>query len=309
MLTSSCVDQDGVLHRSSFVPPKGAIVPSRLPPSGDAVRSRVGAARLTASYNFSAMTLSRFCLYIFLSIAPLGSLSLRAEALFPLRKDLAGGRTLPPPYSVGVNYVFQKQDYDLIQLSLASPLPLPPVGRLDAENETNYRQLRVGVWVLPFLQIYGVTAKVQTDTLVRAVPLLGDLRVKRKGDVLGFGTVLAAGRGRAFVTLNANHAKADLDAIENTIETTTVSPRVGGTFGWGRAWIGAMYQHMRQENHGLVTVPLLGGDVDYRSVLEASHPWNALAGVAVRMGRNWQLSIEGGFGLRRQWTSSLEFQW
>lgn len=255
------------------------------------------------------MILPRSGLFLLLLVALPGAAALRADALFPLRKDLAGGRALLPPYAVGVNYVWQKQDFDLTRLTAVSAQPLPPAGRLAAENETDYRQLRAGVWVLPFLQVYGLAATVKTDTLVRAVPLFGDLRVTRKGDVLGFGTVLAAGRGRAFVTVNANHARADLDAIENTIETTTVSPRVGGAFGRVRAWGGAMYQHMRQENRGTVPVPLLGSDVTYRSVLEAAHPWNGLAGASLGLGRHWQFSVEGGFGARRQWTGSLDFQW
>ena len=136
-------------------------------------------------------------------------ISAQADALFG--NDMAGDRRLPRTWGIGIDYFSMDQPYQIDGLSFFPPvLPITDPSLLDVNNETDVIDLKIDVWVLPFLNLFGIYGQIDGDTTVDlsslGLPLPPDvqtLRIAYDGDVYGGGAVLAFGGDKWFGSVTA----------------------------------------------------------------------------------------------------------
>ena len=232
-----------------------------------------------------------------------------AEGLFPLCKSMAGDRQLPLPWGVGITLHQQDQDYDLGRLAIDIPVDLSLAQDVKVENTVGEANLKLDLWLLPFLNVFGLLGRIEGETTVNLAPFFSDLAVEYDGVVYGAGVTCAAGVGRYFGSLTATYTDTSLDTSDSSVEAWVLSPKVGMT-AHARGghpivfWVGAMYQEAEEEHEGQITVPVFG-DVSYDVLLEEKEPWNYLVGLSTALGEHMSLELEGGLGGRTQLTGSL----
>jgi hypothetical protein len=229
------------------------------------------------------------------------------------------------------------------------------------ESEVNNYNVRLDAWVLPFLNVYGVAGKVNGENKVSGIevdvsgidpryePFIRQLvpssfTLDYEGSVYGIGTVLAAGKGRYWGTIDYNFTRANLDISTSEIDTHTVTPRVGvkGEAGGikGSLWIGSMFQRTDERQLGSLGFPGTNQNLDFSSlvvdpgtgtpmlppetleadvnagdisasydvVLEQEKEWNFLIGGSAQFSEQIHVSLEGGFGNRQQVMGNLTFR-
>lgn len=283
----------------------------------------------------------RIGLPIFLSAALLlpctGIAEVRDDALFPLFREMAQGRTLPLPMGLRGVFYFQNQDMDAESIRLTVPpvplsgLPaLPPGLPADVagiESEAYTANARMDLWLLPFLNLYGILGYVSGEVRAEGISLPGpsspaiaalipeSFVLEYDGPVYGGGLTLAAGGGNWWASLDANYTWADLDLSDSSIRTLTVSPRAGIQVSpggmKGRLWLGTMYQDIEEKQAGAVSFPLMNGaSIPARYDVEstAEKPWNLLVGSRWDFSPRWNAALEVGFLGRVQTMASVEYR-
>ena len=238
------------------------------------------------------------------------SLSVHAgDAIFPLAKSMAGDRPLPLPWGIGVTLHQQDQNYALGRLDIDIPIDLALAQDVEVENTVGEANLKFDLWLLPFLNVFGLLGRIEGETTVDVTPLISDLTVEYEGVVYGAGITCAAGVGRYFGSLTATYTDTSLDASDSSVDAWVVTPRIGLT-AHARGghpvvfWIGAMYQSADEAHQGRLTVPVFG-EVNYDVLLEEEEPWNTLVGLSTALSDHMSIELEGGFGDRTQLTASL----
>ncbi len=222
------------------------------------------------------------------------------SAPFPLFRSWAGDRELPRPFGIGLNLYHQTQDYELRDLRLNLPtLDMGMVSRVEIENATSEVDFQADVWLLPFLNVFGIIGNVDGETIVNPGPPLDELKVDYDGLVYGGGATLAMGGKRFFGSVSAIITETDLDRATSSVEAWIVTPRVGVRTNVAEFWVGVMYQQAEERHRGRISVPIFG-DVTYDVELEEKEPWNYLVGAGAGIGEHWRLELEAGFGNRKQ---------
>jgi hypothetical protein len=125
------------------------------------------------------------------------------------------------------------------------------------------------------------------------------------GEVYGGGITLAGGYKDFFCTLDMNYIYTDLDFSDSTIETFTLTPRVGvsGNLGSlaGKIWLGAMYQDIAEEIEGDTLFSLNSAatlQVNFEVEQSAEDPWNYVIGGQWDISKVWNILLEIGMGER-----------
>ena len=125
-----------------------------------------------------------------------------ADALFG--NKMAGDQALPKAWGIGVDYFNMRQPYALDNLVLIDTgvvdvdlgqLLLPDPGILPIDNEIRHTDLKLDVWVTPFLNIFGIYGRIDGDTKidlgVLGLPLppqTNALTIDYDGEVFGGGS-------------------------------------------------------------------------------------------------------------------------
>ena len=232
----------------------------------------------------------------------------------PFHADLAGGKTLPLPWGIGLTYYTQSQDYAIDRLALGIPgFENVPVDLIDIENEIDAPTLKFDVWLLPFLDLVALVGQIDGDTDVdfRALQLpipLQQVTIDYDGDLYGGGITLAGGGDVWFVSGTAIYTETNLSGdFDSEISSGVVMPRVGLYNERGSVWIGGMYLQTDESHSGTVQLPFLG-PVPFEVELEQEDDWNALAGVQGTFGRHWTVELEAGFGARESISASAGYR-
>ncbi len=231
------------------------------------------------------------------------------NGLFPFCKSMAGDRKLPRPWGFGMTLHQQDQDYSLGRLDVDIPVDLALAQDVDVENTVGEANLKVDLWLLPFLNVFGLLGRIEGETTVNLTPFFSDLSIEYDGVVYGAGVTCAGGVGRYFGSLTAAYTDTSLDTRDSSVEAWVISPKVGMT-AHARGghpivfWVGAMYQDADEEHEGQITVPVFG-QVRYDVLLEEKAPWNYLVGLSTAVGECVSIELEGGVGDRTQLTGSV----
>ncbi|CAI1544523.1 hypothetical protein AB6825_03670 [Serratia proteamaculans] len=219
----------------------------------------------------------------------------QSDSTFPIWGDEARARgyNIPLPFGVNLSYMNMRQNIDVDSITFSGlklgnhPVPsdLFNIDVGHTRERSKSENLRLDMWVFPFLNIYGLVghtkgssiSQVSVDAdpsqftgldriIASAVHRLnqnGDLRdidfaLDFKGTTWGTGFTLAGGYEKWFALVDTNYTRTDFDILDGKISAITVSPRVGYRFDMPAIsgpshlslWIGSMYQDVDQEFKG-----------------------------------------------------------
>lgn len=220
-----------------------------------------------------------------------------SDSMFPIWGDEARARgySIPLPFGVNLSYMNMRQGVNVESIALsglqigARPIPddMFIIGVGDTREKSETENLRLDMWVFPFLNVYGIVGHTKGSSVsqisVNADPsqygrldpnrliaqavhagyesgALQDLNftLNFEGTTYGTGVTLAGGYQNWFGLVDTNYTQTSFDILDGKISALTVSPRVGYRFEFQGIsgpshlgiWIGAMYQDVEQEFKG-----------------------------------------------------------
>lgn len=216
---------------------------------------------------------------------------------FPIWGDEARARgySIPLPFGVNLSYMNMRQNVDVESIALTglsfggNPIPddLFQIGVGDTRERSETENLRLDMWVFPFLNVYGIightkgssVSQISVDAdpsqygrrdpnrLIASAVHAGyesgalqdlDFTLNFEGTTWGSGITLAGGYQNWFALLDTNYTQTNFDILDGKISALTVSPRVGYRFEFQgisgpshlSLWVGSMYQDVEQEFKG-----------------------------------------------------------
>ena len=243
-----------------------------------------------------------------LLLAVLLPFSSSADSTLPFMKDFVGDAELPRPWGISVDFYTMEQNYNIKDLQFSLPgISLSDPSQIDVTNDVVHFDIQADVWLLPFLNVFGIVGKVNTDTLVdlstvkvTGLPFsLGTLPVSFDGTVYGGGFTLAYGNETWFAsaTTTFTHTNTNGD-LDSAVDSFSFQPRLGLLRDQWRFWAGTMYLDVDEKHSGTFQLPGLGG-VPFAVKLATKDNWNFSTGVGYVFSDRPNLSFELGFGSRR----------
>lgn len=235
------------------------------------------------------------------------------------------GYELPLPFGVSASWITIDQSMQASDLALVvngDNHSLSRIGINNMEAESTNMSLRFDVWLLPFLNFYGIVG--ETDGKFSGtvdIPLIPGVinpsvsvpfDIDYDGASVGAGTTIAGGYKDFFGVLDINYTETDLDFVLDKAEALTTSVRLGwnGKINqWnGGFWVGAMHQDIDQRWR----FPLImqsGLDVIAEVDTEADQSINYLLGARWNIVQEVEVMMEyGGFADRKQLLVSANYR-
>ncbi len=242
-----------------------------------------------------------------LLLATLLSFSTAADSSLPFMKDMAGDADLPRPWGIGLDFYTMDQDYDIKNLVFALPgVGLGDPSAIAVTNKVQHFDIQADVWLLPFLNVFGILGRVDIDTMVdfskadiSGLPFdLGTLPVAFDGTVYGGGFTLAYGTETWFTSVTTTFTKTSTSGdLDSKVNSTSVQPRIGLLRESWRFWVGGMYLDTDEKHSGDFDLPFIG-PVPFEVELVTQDNWNYTAGAGYAFTDRANLSFEVGFGNR-----------
>ena len=234
-------------------------------------------------------------------------LTATAESSLPFMKHLLGDKEFYEPWGIGFDFFTMEQQYSIKQLQFDLPgVSIPDPSQLDVQNDVKNYDLKVDVWLTPFLNVFAVLGYVDAETIVdlSSVPVtglpfpLGKLPVQYDGSVYGAGLTLAYGGERWFTSLTSVWTDTNLSGdFDSSVNSFIAQPRIGMLMDSWAFWVGGMYLDTEESHAGSIVLPILG-PVPFSVELEGSDKWNTAVGLSYTFGPESHLSFEAGFGDR-----------
>lgn len=269
------------------------------------------------------------------------------SSTFPIWGDEARARgySIPLPFGVNLSYMNMRQNVDVESIALTGlsfagrPIPddLFNIGVGDTRERSETENLRLDMWVFPFLNFYGIlghtkgssVSQISVDAdpsqygrfdpnriIAQAVHAgyesgaLQDLdfTLKFEGTTYGAGMTLAGGYENWFALLDTNYTQTSFDILDGKISALTVSPRVGyrfelpGVSGPSHLslWVGTMYQDVEQEFKGNLSD--LGLPAALNSVVE-----NGRFDVKQHLSSPWNMLVGAQYEITKNFNVLTEF--
>jgi hypothetical protein len=189
-------------------------------------------------------------------------------------KAAARGFDLPYSAGFGINYLYQKSD--LIIEDLLVGFNNGPMYDLDeiirfngAVSTASALNLRPDIWILPFLNIYGIFTKAQTSTTINAGVWLPDTlnvwhevtsfssKAEFEATGVGFGMTPTIGVGGGWLALDMNVTWQSISALDKPVFTFVFGPRLGKSFKFKNnpqsnvaIWAGGFRLHLKSGTSG-----------------------------------------------------------
>jgi len=223
------------------------------------------------------------------------------------------GIDLPLPYGVGAAAIYMDRDIEItdvrVQFGDRDPESISDRADFAVGNKTGMIAARADAWILPFLNVYVMGGRTETDTKLSTTveipvpgpgdPIIRDITVDQEvgGPFLGAGAQMVFGHRDWFGMLDANYGEADLDAFDSRMDLWMFSGRFGRMFQTDQRkymfWLGALYLDSDRTITLVEELPVLGStviEVDQEPV----DPLTWQAGMGVFFGKNWHLITEVG---------------
>jgi hypothetical protein len=184
------------------------------------------------------------------------------------------GFDLPYSAGLGVNYIWTKSDIIIEDLMVGfnnGPMyDLDEIVRFTGSTATAEGfNFRPDVWVLPFLNVYGLFSKANTSTAINAGIWLPDTsnvwkeigafstKADFKATGMGFGMTPTIGVAGGFLALDMNVTWQDISALDKPVFTFVFGPRFGKSFKFKNhpqsnitIWAGGFRLHMKSGTSG-----------------------------------------------------------
>ncbi len=187
------------------------------------------------------------------------------------------GYKLPYSAGLGVNYLWQRSELEINNLYVGfnnSPMVnLDEIVRFNnAISEASVVNVRPDIWLLPFLNVYGIIASGKPTTSVGFGIWIPDTSNNWKeiasystkasftAQSLGFGITPTIGVGGGWMALDMNCTWTDVSALEKPAFTFVFGPRMGKTFNFKKPdrniamWVGAFRLKLASETKGSIAL-------------------------------------------------------
>jgi hypothetical protein len=188
-------------------------------------------------------------------------------------KVVARGYDIPYSAGVSVNYLWQESSLILDNLMVGfnnGPMyNLDEIVRFDdATAAASAVTIRPDIWLLPFLNIYGIFGKANTSTEIGAGVYVPDennewneiyafsTKANFNATTAGLGMTPTIGIGGGWMALDMNVAWTDVDALEKPVFTFVFGPRFGKSFKLKKPqqnialWVGGFRVQFSSETKG-----------------------------------------------------------
>jgi hypothetical protein len=189
------------------------------------------------------------------------------------KKVTAKGYDLPYSAGIGINYLWQKSDLIINNLSIGfnngTMHNLDEIVRFnEAVSEANAINIRPDIWLLPFLNVYGIIAFAEPTTKVGFGVWVPDssnnwkevmtysTKAKFNATTLGFGFTPTIGVAGGWIALDMNFTWSDVSALDKPVYTFVFGPRAGKTFRFKKPqqnvaiWVGGFRIKLASETKG-----------------------------------------------------------
>jgi len=188
------------------------------------------------------------------------------DQTFPFLGKKAVERGFDMPYSLGVNVIglWMRQGIDFNGLALSTgDNPVQAVEFIqfgDNVSEVVTANARVDLWVLPFLNVYGLAGSASSQTDVHIVePVDFVSHVENTGTYAGIGLTGAIGIKRNWLSVDVNWAWTQVDRLDQPVRGRNLGLRYGRTFkvkahNRMSVWAGTMNQKLVAETKGRIAV-------------------------------------------------------
>ena len=167
------------------------------------------------------------------------------------------GIDLPYPAGVMVNSFYGIQHIAITEIAIGFEdgigpgLPLTDITRLiefeDVKATAYSLNFRPDIWVLPFLNVYGIVGKSwSTSDVIVTYPFELNAVAELDGMSFGLGITLAGGYEKFFGVIDYNNVWSYMSNFENPVKSAVLSTRLGRTFKLEKEesnigiWVGAM---------------------------------------------------------------------
>jgi hypothetical protein len=195
---------------------------------------------------------------------------------FPLLGKKAYKKGFDIPYAWGISPVYYAQRQDIAIPTIAVGLndgPLTDISGLvqfgRIENKVSTFTFRPDLWVLPFLNIYGIFGFGKTSTEVPLVKPIDFTTVQNfNANSAGFGFTFAGGIGPVLIIIDNNFNWADVEAFVEPVPAYNFDARLGHNFVNPRRadrsvaiWFGTFYQKIKADTDGHIPINSLFPDL------------------------------------------------
>ena len=194
------------------------------------------------------------------------------DYIFPIWGQKAYSRGFDIPYPVGImgNYMWMEQGIliDNFQLGVKTDnldVDLTDVDFIqfgDNKNTSYTVNVRPDVWILPFLNVYGIFGYGNSKTEVNLVaPIELKSVVEQDIRTMGFGVMGAGGIGPVWFSVDANWTWNKPDLLDRAVNVNVLGIRFGHTFTFKNhpernfaVWAGGMRAKMESETVGQIAL-------------------------------------------------------
>jgi hypothetical protein len=224
-------------------------------------------------------------------------------------KDLVGEGDFYEPWGLGIDFYTMDQQYKIKALQFDLPgASLPDPSLLNIDNDVQHLDLKLDVWLTPFLNVFGLLGYVDAKTVVdfSQAPITGlpipltKLPISYDGTVYGGGVNLVFGSENWFGAVTTVWTEANLGGeFDSSVSSLAVQPRLGLIRDQWQFWVGGMYLDTEEDHSGTLTLPIPGvPPVAFNVELEGAKKWNNAVGLGYVFSPKAHLSLEVGFGDR-----------
>lgn len=189
------------------------------------------------------------------------------DYIFPIWGKDVMERGFDVPYPAGANlvgiYITQPIDIGQLQLGLngGSLVPVPAVQFGENTSTVFSGNMRLDLWLFPFLNVYGMYGVAQANTTVTVTePVQFTSSVDQPGTYYGVGVTSAFGVWGHWASIDINWAWADLQKLSEPVLTNIIGLRMGHTFPLNKtgmklaAWVGMMRAEVATITNGSIAL-------------------------------------------------------
>ncbi|GMQ26747.1 hypothetical protein Aoki45_34300 [Algoriphagus sp. oki45] len=208
--------------------------------------------------------------------------------VFPIlgAKAAKAGYDLPFAYGISGIYFTQRQEISIDQIligfndsEMADLSSLIKFGPTIAT--TNAYTVRPDLWVLPFLNVYGILGGGTTQTDVNLVsPVNFQTSQRFSVSSFGLGATLTGAFGPVWVAWDNNYNFADVEVVVEPVPAFNSSLRLGHTVPSFTkpernlsVWVGTFYQSIQNDTEGSISVEEIFPGLGDGNVIERLNDW------------------------------------